>query len=1043
MLTAVVMSPSWRRSILPRRDGPEVPIADVRDDVVAGIRTAITDTHRVELEAVAGYRGMVEELAVALRRFLAPGGNDPLGAAVIAGLELVADARPADWVDFWIADYGFEFAALAVMRSPRWVFNFWSSTDYPIPRMPHGVDRFGLARRMRERLTRIESAHYDRVMSAIDTARDTAQAKCAAAFMLPTNQQWVVEACRTPIGLSEDRSRLELLTSVDSIDDVHRLLFATSGASYYQDYRHILPTLVDRFGDALVPMLDRLLREYLSKERVGVVAEALACLPVDAAFETLLTYSGREGVRPGLARAVRNFPQRADRLLAGRDDDLARELLGAAVPAPAALSQACALPELLATPPWKRAAKSPKLPVPSRPLRAPSPELFWTDEELTVARRVAAQPPRMLRSWADIERHREESGEWICERDILVHGPDRLVEKLIASGWTPQWRPYYYGEWCGAALLRLGPRLDYLALAYADKCSDVAYLGPIRSELVAVRIAEWLSGQRRSLIAVARAYLHRHGPDIAPYLLPAATDAAETRGAAHTALRYLAAHSSVDEVIEAVRRHDSEAVPLVTAVLAVDPLLVLPKRVPRLPDWARSTLATPVRLADGSQLPPDAVESVAVMLMLSGPVLPYAGVTQLMDLCDVASLNAFSWALFEAWWAFGAPGAHKWALDALAWFADDESVDRIAEMVKAWPSQGRGGRIPHGLDVLSTIGTDHALLTLFRLSKKGRSKPLKDKAAERLGEIAVARGLSDEQMADRLIPDLGLDEASAAVFDYGPRRFTVEFDELLQPVVRDQDGARLRSFPKPGVRDDAEVAEESHRRFTRLKREARVVAKEQLPRLETAMIHERRWTATEFELIFANHPVMVHLARRLVWGQFDESGSLATTFRIAEDRSYADVDDTTAALDPDLPVGIVHPLHGSLAGWAEVFADYEILQPFPQVAREVIRATGEDLAGKTLRRFEDARAETFALLGLASRGWTVGEPLDGPLRHDVSRPAPRSRSVGIWVDPGIPFDPREIDSQTIQVEVSEGTFGDLGVVFTSEVVTDVTAVLSR
>lgn len=1038
------MSPSWRRSILPRRGGPDVPIADVRDDVVAGIRTAIFETRRGDFDAVLSYRGMIDGLAAAGRRFLASG-DDPEGAAVVAGLRLVTEVGPADWADFWITDHGFAFAAEAVMRSPRNLYSVWSSTDFPVlGAWPERLDQLGLARRVRARLTRISSDDYETAMRVVDAARDTPRAKCAAAFMFPTNRDWVHDACRTPIGLTEDDSRLELLTSVETIDDVHRLLFANHGDSYYQNYRHILPTLVDRFGDALVPALDRLLRGYLSKERAGTVAEALACLPGGAAFETLLTHSGLEGIRPGLARAVRNFPQRAERILAARDDALARELLAGIAQVPPASSEACELPELLATPPWKRAAKSPKLPVPPRPLRAPSPELIWTDEELTVARRVAAQPSTVMRSWADIEQHHAQSGEWICERDIFVHGPDRLVEKLIASGWTPQWRPYYYGEWCGAALLRLGPRLDYLALAYAEKCSDVAYLGPIRSELVAARISEWLSGQRRSLIAVARAYLHRHGPDMAPYLLPAVgSDVATTRSAAHTALRYLATHGSAEAVIEAVRHHDADALPLVTGVLGVDPLLLLPKRVPRMPDWARSALTTPVRLADGTQLPPDAAESVAVMLMLSGPVLPYAGVTQLADLCDVASLNAFSWALFEAWWAFGAPGAHKWALDALAWFADDESVDRIADMVKAWPSQGRGGRIPHGLDVLSTIGTDHALLTLFRLSKKGRSKPLKDKAGERLSEIAVARGLSDEQMADRLIPDLGLDEASAAVFDYGSRRFTVEFDELLQLVVRDQNGARLRSFPKPGVREDVEVAQESHRRFTRLKREARVVAKEQLPRLETAMIHERRWTAAEFELLFVSHPVMVHLARRLVWGQFDESGALAATFRIAEDRSYADVDDTTAALDPGLPVGIVHPLHGGLAGWADVFADYEILQPFPQVAREVIPATAEDLADKIVRRFSGARAETFALLGLASRGWTVGEPLDGPLRHDISRAAPRSRSVAIWVDPGIPFDPREIESQTIQVEVSEGTFGDLGAVFTSEVVTDVTAVLSR
>ena len=62
------------------------------------------------------------------------------------------------------------------------------------------------------------------------------------------------------------------------------------------------------------------------------------------------------------------------------------------------------------------------------------------------------------------------------------------------------------------------------------------------------------------------------------------------------------------------------------------------------------------------------------------------------------------------------------------------------------------------------------------------------------------------------------------------------------------------------------------------------------------------------------------------------------------DRSLADVHDDTCAVDDGASVGIAHPLHlgASVAAWSELFADYEILQPFPQLGREVHTLTAEE-----------------------------------------------------------------------------------------------------
>ncbi len=77
----------------------------------------------------------------------------------------------------------------------------------------------------------------------------------------------------------------------------------------------------------------------------------------------------------------------------------------------------------------------------------------------------------------------------------------------------------------------------------------------------------------------------------------------------------------------------------------------------------------------------------------------------------------------------------------------------------------------------------------------------------RLESIADARGLSSEELEDRLAPDLGLDAQGTMQLDFGPRAFQVGFDETLKPYVRERGadgvpGARLADLPKPKKTDD-------------------------------------------------------------------------------------------------------------------------------------------------------------------------------------------------------------------------------------------------
>ncbi len=185
----------------------------------------------------------------------------------------------------------------------------------------------------------------------------------------------------------------------------------------------------------------------------------------------------------------------------------------------------------------------------------------------------------------------------------------------------------------------------------------------------------------------------------------------------------------------------------------------------------------------------------------------------------------------------------------------------------------RGGghaRAVVGLEVLKTLGTDVALIHLYGLSQKLKFKGLKNKAGEMIEELALERGLTPDELADRLVPDFDLDEQGSMTLDYGFRSFRVGFDEQLKPFVFDQEQKRLKNLPKPGKKDDEEKAPLAYQAFKALKKDVKMVAAQQVARLESAMIRRRRWKAEPFKELFVDHPFLIHLVSRLVWGVWRE-----------------------------------------------------------------------------------------------------------------------------------------------------------------------------
>lgn len=350
-----------------------------------------------------------------------------------------------------------------------------------------------------------------------------------------------------------------------------------------------------------------------------------------------------------------------------------------------------------------------------------------------------------------------------------------------------------------------------------------------------------------------------------------------------------------------------------------------------------------------------------------------------------------------------ARAARVGALRDEKWYG--EIIPRLLPLVcvaptsaKTLPSQSLAIALGHSIEGVPTPESVHALRTALGVIRHAgvKKKLLRNiKPAE--------RALAERSDIVRAAPDLGLDASGSLTLDFGPRTFLVGFDETLKPFVKDRHGTRLKDLPKPIKSDDAAQATAAVERYKQLKKDIKAVAGLQITLLELGMIARKRWPVAEFTSFFLHHPLMRHIAMRLVWGVY-AGGELVQGFRVAEDWTLADQDDKLYALHEDAQVGVMHVLDmpdAALTAFGQIFADYEILQPFKQLGRETYALDSEESEASVLTRFKDKAVSVGSLMGLAARGWKRGEAEDGGWIGSYSKRLGADLDAVLALDPGV------------------------------------------
>jgi hypothetical protein len=771
--------------------------------------------------------------------------------------------------------------------------------------------------------------------------------------------------------------------AVASFFALDRTLHAAS--AYALDIACALPEerAIALLADALPKLLVKPKYGPLLKTPPRQVATAIACFDHEAAAAVLADYVGHAILGPIAADYFRARPDRRhalEPLLGGRSkaaESAARIVARGQARERAPIASKDQVPAVLRDRPWRprKVSAEPRVAALALPRieerldlsGAPAP----TDLEKRSGHPVRDMTAAELADWRGrVEKKRYAMADYELVRGAGAQGASWVYARVP--------RDEGVRAWCeGRAFATVGP-LGMLALHGLEAVPGFLaldwpkWLGGEGGEeyltaascIVSPRIAlpmARVAARRKRYRRTALAWLLRHPKESAIGLVPFALGPlGDDRDDAEAAIVYLA-RRGFDELVRAIAR-EYGVLDDVARAIDRDPLAI-DARAPKAPDFLRPDALPAVRLRSGARLDPESGGALLELLRVAPLDPPYPGVAQVREACDEASLAALARELVEEWLLAGAPGKHEWMLHSTVHFPSEDGTRRVASAARDWARKDRA-KARRACVALAAIGSDLALMHLGHVAETSRFEDLRAEARSLLDDVAAERKLTADELADRTLPDLDL-EGGALTLSFGARAFTVKLDETLTPYVEDG-GTRLRSLPRATKSDDPVLAKAARARMSRLKTDAAAIAARELRRLERAMIEGRTWGAAELEERVVRHPLAGLLARRLVW---DALGG--PELRIAEDGTFSTSSDDRVELAPEARVRIAHPLRmRDRARWIELFADYEIIQPFEQLARELFAMTAAERSESRILRFDGAKAPAKRILGmLEARGW--------------------------------------------------------------------------
>jgi len=170
--------------------------------------------------------------------------------------------------------------------------------------------------------------------------------------------------------------------------------------------------------------------------------------------------------------------------------------------------------------------------------------------------------------------------------------------------------------------------------------------------------------------------------------------------------------------------------------------------------------------------------------------------------------------------------------------------------------------------------------------------------------VAKREGKTEDEIEEMGVATGGLDQNQQIVQQFEDYKSIISIKGLNTPVWvwERPDGKQQKSIP-------AAVKEKYPQEITNIRKKIKSL-KSALPaqrdRMEGFYLKQRKWSYKEFSTYYIEHPLMAHLAKKLIW--FFKNGEQKTTAIFYNNQWQNPMDDDLSWINKETEIQLWHPI---------------------------------------------------------------------------------------------------------------------------------------
>ena len=310
-------------------------------------------------------------------------------------------------------------------------------------------------------------------------------------------------------------------------------------------------------------------------------------------------------------------------------------------------------------------------------------------------------------------------------------------------------------------------------------------------------------------------------------------------------------------------------------------------------------------------------------------------------------------------------------------FQTEDKLLKLKVQIEDWALNKRGALAAHSVYAMALNGSRFALVLVDTISVKIKNNQVKNAAKDALKKAAKELEISEDELIDKIIPDLDFDKKGMRELNYGgeaQRVFTLQIKNDFSIEITDLANKVLKSLPSANSKDDKDQVDKAKKELTLIKKNIKMISSNQIIRLNKVLLNGRKWSYKTFNELFVNNPIMNIFASKLIWGVYDENNNLLESFRYMDDGSFSTFDEEEYIFNDTLKtkknITLIHPIeldNEKLLKWRTQLSDYEISQPINQLYLLFEEVKREHIKDNKIISFEGREITAGNIMAMANK----------------------------------------------------------------------------